>query len=134
MWDKLKMAMTEDEKKKLAADTDGLICYEYLANNIETCEDDLNDIIGMLVQSDLKGQFSASAARYLSAIDRERYAVQIDKLVNAAIELDREHAYLPSLMQGLYGEDYLDHAEQLSANDDNFRRMYKRLYPSAASL
>lgn len=126
--------MTEDVKKKLAADTDGLICYEYLANNIETCEDDLNDIIGMLVQADLKGQFSASAARYLNAIDSERYAAQIDKLVNAAIELDRERAYLAPLMQGLYGEDYLDRAEKLCADDDNFRRMYKRLYPSASSL
>ncbi len=126
--------MTEDVKKELAADTDGLKCYEYLANNIETCENDLNEIIDMLVHADLKGQFSASAARYLNAIDRERYAAQIDRLVNAAIELDREHAYLPSLLQGLYGEDYLDHAAELSERDDNFRRIYKRLYPSAASL
>lgn len=126
--------MTEDVKKTLAADIDGLRCYEYLANNIETCADDLNEIIDMLVDADIKGQFSASAARYLNAIDPERYAPQIDRLVNAAIELDREHAYLAGLMQGLYGEDYLEHADRLSAEDDNFRRIYKRLYPSATSL
>lgn len=126
--------MTDDVKKTLAADTDGLKCYEYLANNIETCTDDLNEIIDLLVHADIKGQFSASAARYLHAINPERYAPQIDKLVNAAIELDREHAYLAGLMQGLYGEDYLDHADRLSEEDDNFRRIYKRLYPSALSL
>jgi hypothetical protein len=32
-------------------------------------------------------------------------------------------------MQSLYGEDYAERAAELSAVDNNFRRMYKRLYP-----
>ena len=73
-----------------------------------------------------------SAARYLHAIDHARYAAAIDRLVALAIEKDREHRYLPALIEGLYGADYRSRAAELSATDDNFRRIYKRIQPSNA--
>ena len=79
---------------------------------------------------DLNGQFVVSTARYLCAIDSERYADSIDVLVKAAIEKDREHKYLGDLIAGIYGADYKERAAELSATDDNFRRIYKRLYPA----
>ncbi len=47
-----------------------------------------------------------------------------------AIDKDREHKYLPDLLQGLYGADYEVRAKELIAADDNFRRIYKRLFPT----
>lgn len=126
--------MTDEDKKRLAADPDGLTCYEYLANNIDTCFDDIDIITDNLIKADIKGQFSASAARYLNAIDKAKYAKVIDRLVEATIERDREHAYLADLLQSLYGEDYNERADELSAADNNFRRIYKRLYPTLDSL
>lgn len=73
----------------------------------------------------------ASAARYLNAIDSEGYSPAIRRLVAATIDKDREHRYLPDLLQGLYGTDYKEHATELCASDDNFRRIYKRLFPSS---
>ena len=37
-------------------------------------------------------------------------------------------------MISLYGEDYRQKAPQLVLTDNNFRRIYKRLYPKADSL
>ena len=79
---------------------------------------------------DPKGQFVASTARYLHAIDPVKYASAIDTLVKAAIDKDREHAYLPDLIMALWGPDYQENAAEISARDDNFRRIYKRLYPA----
>ena len=127
--------MTSEDSKRLKSDPDGLLSYEYLANHIETCDDaDLNAVIENLIRVDHNGQFSASAARYLSAIDSVRYAQQISALVASTIDKDREHRYLGDLIVALYGPDYRDHAEELSANDNNFRRMYKRLFPNPDSL
>ena len=50
----------------------------------------------------------------------------------AAIEKDRERAYIGQLLAELWGEDYAEHADEISARDDNFRRIYKRLFPSSA--
>lgn len=123
--------MTEDDIKKLKQDADGLLCYEYLANHIGDCgPDDINCIIDNMARCDLSGQFMASAARYLNAIDPQGYAPAIKSLVSQAIDKDREHKYLPDLLHGLYGEDYADRVQQLIASDDNFRRIYKRLFPS----
>lgn len=121
--------MTEEDKKRLAADTDGLQCYEYLANNIDTCDDDMEIIIENISRADLNGQFSASAARYLHAIDPEKYSSVIERLVEVAIDRDREHRYLADILQSLYGPDYEARAEELNATDNNFRRIYKRLFP-----
>ena len=84
-----------------------------------------------MARVDLSGQFLASAARYLHAIDAEGYAPAIRSLVSQAIDKDREHRYLPDLLQGLYGEDYESRCNELCATDDNFRRIYKRLFPTA---
>lgn len=122
--------MTEADKKRLAADTDGLLTYEYIANHIGQPEMDIDWLTDNVIRVDLKGQFTASTARYLSAIDAAGMASQIDKLIAATIDKDREHSYLPSLVKGIYGDDYQERADILAASDNNFRRIYKRLYPT----
>lgn len=125
--------ISEQDNKRLATDPDGLLCYEYLANHLGECEPaDIDAIIDRMSVVDLTGQFLASAARYLHAIDPEGFEPAIRRLVRAAIDKDREHKYLPALAIGLYGENYADRAETLCASDDNFRRLYKRLCPSSA--
>ena len=116
-------------KKILDSDTDGLVSYEYLANHIDSCQDVINDIIENIIRVDKTGQFDASTARYLNAIDKETFAEYISRLIAAAIEKDREHRYLGDLIQGIWGEDYAKHVDELNAKDDNFRRIYKRLFP-----
>lgn len=127
--------MTEDDKKRLRLDPDGLLSYEYLANNIGSCTvEDLRELIDIMRTVDLNGQFLASAARYLHAIDAEGYTEPVRVLVAATIDKDREHKYLPELMTSLYGADCLERSVQLCAADDNFRRIYKRLYPEPNKL
>lgn len=126
--------MTDDDLKTLRQDPDGLLTYEYLANNIEECDKDLDALIENLVRVDLNGQFLASTARYLNAIDSGRYAAPIRRLVAATIDKDREHRYLPDILTAVYGYDYADRAAELSKSDDNFRRIYKRLFPNPESL
>lgn len=94
----------------------------------------MDELIDNMILVDGSGQFVVSAARYLHAIDSERYASVIDRLVVASIEKDREHRYLPALIESLYGADYAERAAELSATDNNFRRIYKRLQPSAEGL
>ena len=57
--------MEEDTKKKLQADPDGLLTYEYIANHIDTVEPDLYSFVDNMQRVDLSGQFVISAARYL---------------------------------------------------------------------
>lgn len=122
--------MDANLKKQLIADSTGLATYEYIANNIDTIDADLPELVEIIVNVDTNGQFVVSTARYLHAINAEQYAASIDVLVKAAIEKDREHKYLGDLVASLYGADYKEHAVELSAADDNFRRIYKRLYPT----
>ena len=124
--------MDQDLKKELSHDADGLLTYEYIANHIGQCDDIMDELIDNMNLVDGNGQFVVSAARYLQAIDHARYAAAIDRLVALAIEKDREHRYLPALIEGLYGADYRSRAAELSATDDNFRRIYKRIQPSNA--
>ncbi len=35
------------------------------------------------------------------------------------------------ILPALWGEDYASHVAELSAADNNFRRIYKRLFPEA---
>lgn len=126
--------MDSDLKKQLSADPDGLFTYEYIANNIGHCDDIMDELVDNMILVDTNGQFIVSAARYLHAIDAERYASVIYRLVASAIDKDRERRYLPVLLESLYGADYESRAEVLSASDNNFRRIYKRLYPSNLSL
>lgn len=124
--------MTETDKKKLAADTDGLLTYEFIANNIGTEDLDIDWLVDNMIRVDSVGQFTASAARYLYAINPGLFAAQIDRLIAATIEKDREHRYLLWLVQGIWGDDYAQRASELSATDNNFRRIYKRLFPTSA--
>lgn len=127
--------MTEEDKKRLRGDSDGLLSYEYLANNISSCSiDDIKEIIEIMETVDLTGQFMASAARYLHAIDARTFAEPVRVLAAATIDKDREHKYLPALLTSLYGADCCDRSTQLCAADDNFRRIYKRLYPEPSKL
>ena len=118
-------------KKRLETDADGLATYEYIANHIDDCAADMDFLIDNMNRVDLTGQFVISAARYLYAIDREGFAPAIDRLVNLGIEKDRERRYLGALMEQFYGADYVERAAELSATDNNFRRIYKRLYPNS---
>ena len=126
--------MDEEIKKRLAADPDGLITYEFIANNIDSIDPVLPELVDNMISVDACGQFCVSAARYLNAIDAEKHAPAVSRLIAAAIDKDREHRYLPDLLTGLYGEDCVADARRLSASDDNFRRIYKRLYPASDSF
>ncbi|MCC8174885.1 MAG: hypothetical protein LIO91_00415 [Bacteroidales bacterium] len=121
--------MTENDKKTLAKDPDGLLTYEYIANHIGTVDDDMPYLVDNMIGVDASGQFLASAARYLHAIDPIRHSTAIDTLIAAAIDRDRERRYIGSLLQGIWGDDYESRVDELNATDNNFRRIYKRLYP-----
>lgn len=121
--------MDEDLKKKLAADPDGLLTYEFLANNIGSVDAIMDEIIDNMIAVDHNGQFSVSAARYLNALDAAKYAPHISRLIAAAIDKDRERSYIAQLLPEIWGTDYAERAESLSAADNNFRRIYKRVYP-----
>lgn len=115
--------------RRLAGDTDGLVAYEHIANHVNTIsEADLAQVIDRIEQVDLNGQFAVSAARYLFATDSERFAEAVNRLIAIGIEKDRDRAYIGSLLQSIYGADYADRVAELSAADDNFRRIYKRLF------
>ena len=88
-------------------------------------------IIENLRRTDLSGQYLASASRYLNAIDPERFGDAIRRMVALTIDRDREHRFIGDLIVSLYGDDYQERAAELSAADNNFRRMYKRLYPNS---
>ncbi len=122
--------MDEELKKRLAADPDGLVTYEYIANHIGDIDDIMSDLVDNMIKVDHNGQFSVSAARYLHAIDAMKYAVSMNRLIAAAIEKDRERAYIGRLLPDIWGADYHEKVESLSASDDNFRRIYKRLFPT----
>ena len=124
--------MTDEERRTLSADEDGLLTYEYIANHIGTDELDIDWLVRNMERVDAYGQFTASAARYLNAIDSTRFAAQISSLIASAIDKDREHRYLPGLMTAIYGDDYEQRAGELSNSDNNFRRLYKRLHYTSA--
>ncbi len=123
--------MDEDILKQLSKDPDGLLTYEYIANHIGECDDSMDALVQNMINVDASGQFTVSAARYLNAINPEAYAQQISRLIAAAIEKDRERRYIGELLQSIWGDDYATRVDELNATDDNFRRIYKRLYPAA---
>lgn len=123
--------MDEDIIRQLSKDPDGLLTYEYIANHIGQCDDSMDDLVQNMIRVDASGQFTVSAARYLNAINPETYAPQISRLIAAAIEKDREHRYIGELLQSIWGNDYAARVDELNATDNNFRRIYKRLYPAA---
>ena len=121
--------MIEELESKLAKDTNGLLTYEYIANHINSIDDMMPDLVENMIRVDKTGQFVVSTARYLHAIDTNKFSQSIDTLIKAAIEKDRNRAYLADLVASIWGKDYQERAAELNATDDNFRRIYKRLYP-----
>ena len=120
----------DNTEKLLATDTDGMVSYEYLVNHIDADTKAVDLAVENIGRVDTTGQFAASAARFLHAMDSKRFASEIDCLLKLAIDKDREKAYLPSLLSCIWGADYLARAEELREKDDNFRRIYKRVHPS----
>lgn len=116
--------------KSLAGDQDGMATYDYIVNNVDTCLDSMPELVENLRRVDISGQFLASTARFLCAVDREKFSGWITPLVEGAIEKDRERRYIGSLLQAIWGPDYMERSETLKAEDDNFRRIYKRIYPA----
>lgn len=126
------MNINENDIQALRRDRDGLLTYEFLANHIDSLlPDDMDVLVDNMITVDRSGQFLASAARYLHAIDPDDYAAAVNRLVAATIDKDREHRYLPDILNSLYGPDYHTRVSELSASDNNFRRIYKRLFPNS---
>lgn len=117
--------------KNLSKDSDGMLTYEYIANNVSTCSEILPELVENMRRVDTTGQFVASTARFLAAIDKEHFSSAINRLIESAIEKDRELRYLGSLLKGIWGADYESRADELRETDDNFRRIYKRIYSSS---
>ena len=103
--------------------------YEYIVNHTDTCLEELPELIDLLKQRDSSGQFLASTARFLHAVDPEKFDDYLELLVGSAIEKDKERKYIGSLLEALWGPDYESRAAELQRDNDYFRRIYKRLYP-----
>ena len=116
--------------KNLTGDQDGMATYDYIVNNVDSCLESMPELVENLRRCDISGQFLASTARFLCAVDRDKFAEWIQPLVEGAIEKDWERRYIGSLLQAIWGVDYKDRVEELKASDDTFRRVYKRIYPS----
>ncbi len=116
--------------KNLSEDKDGMATYDYIVNNVDTCLDTMPELIENLKRVDVSGQFLASTARFLCAVDREKFSEWLTPLIEGAIEKDRERRYIGSLLQAIWGKDYMEKADELKETDDNFRRIYKRIYPA----
>lgn len=116
------------------SEAEGMAIYEYIVDNVETCEPEMGELVCKLRLADTTGQFLASTARYLSAIDREKFDRWLTPLIEGAIERDRDRRYIGSLLEGIWGEDYKDRVEELKGSDDNFRRIYKRIYSSGEAM
>lgn len=123
--------MSENSTQSPATDEGkGMEIYEYIVNNVEDCRERLDSLIMEMKRADKSGQFLASTARFLAAVDREAFAEFLPQLIEGAIERDRERRYIGQLPEAIWGPNYKERAEELSATDDVFRRLYKRVCPS----
>ncbi|MBD5358862.1 MAG: hypothetical protein HDR88_18045 [Bacteroides sp.] len=120
--------------KELENDPDGMTTYDYIVNNVDSCIADMPELIENLKRVDVSGQFLASTARFLHAVDCDSFSECIPSLIEGAIFKDRERRYIGALLEAVWGADYKDNAVALMANDDNFRRIYKRIYPEEAGI
>ncbi len=118
----------KDELKELEGDVDGMLTYEYIVNHVDDVESSLDRLCDIMKSCDSTGQFLASTARFLSAVDKSRFGKYVGGFIEGALERDREHKYIGSLLEAIWGVDYKEHIEELNQSDDNFRRIYKRIY------
>lgn len=116
------------EDSNIDFDHEGMAVYQHIVDHCDTCLDQMSELISKLKEVDQSGQFLASTARYLAAIDREKFNPWIAPIIEAAIDKDRERKYIGSLLQAIWGEDYEDRVDALAAEDNNFRRIYKRIH------
>ena len=107
----------------------GMELYEYIVDNVDALPESPDEIVAKLRAVDNSGQFFASPARFLAAVDRERYEKWLTPLIEGAIERDRERRYIGSLLEAIWGADYEDRLEHLRQTDNNFRRIYRRIHP-----
>lgn len=120
--------MNDSILDNLSKDSDGMSTYEYIANNLDECEAILPQLIENIIRVDRTGQFTASCARFLNAVGSEIFLASVSALVEATIDKDRERRYIGSLLESIWGMNYSTRIEELRKKDDNFRRLYKRLY------
>ncbi len=109
-------------------ENEGLTIYDHIVNSEKDAPEVLPELVEKLADVDDSGQYLCSSARYLHAVDCDRYSSIVNRLVGLAIERDRERKYIGSLLKALWGENYMEHAEELRQRDDNFRRIFKRIY------
>ncbi|MDE7403055.1 MAG: hypothetical protein K2M87_06555 [Muribaculaceae bacterium] len=121
--------MNENSTYKDGLEQEGMAIYQYIVDHCDTCSAEMSELISRMRGVDTTGQFLASTARYLAAVDRETFEPWLAPLIEGAIDRDRERRYIGSLLKAIWGEDYEDRAEELKAADNNFRRIYKRIYP-----
>lgn len=114
---------------KTKLEEEGMSVYQYIVDNPDSCLEEMPRLLERLHDVDMSGQFFASTARYLAAVDRERFEPWLTPLIEGAIEKDREHRYIGSLLVSIWGEDYEERLDTLRDSDDNFRRIYKRMHP-----
>lgn len=119
-----------EQLSELMADPDGMATYEYIVNNVDSCLDEMEPLVENLKRVDMTGQFLASSARFLAAVDRAKFEEWLAPLVEGAIEKDRERKYITSLLDAIWGKNYKDKADELRLSDNLFRRLYKRVYPT----
>ncbi|MDE7497016.1 MAG: hypothetical protein K2M67_09230, partial [Muribaculaceae bacterium] len=60
----------DDSLKHLTEDSDGMATYEWIVNNPENCPAEMDFLIDNLKRCDVSGQFLASTARFLNAVDK----------------------------------------------------------------
>lgn len=118
--------------KTLENDKDGMSTYEYIVNNVDTISSMMPQLVDNLKRVDTSGQFLASTARFLNAVDHDTFSPWLSSLIEGAIEKDRERRYIGSLLEALWGSDFKERASELISSDDGFRRIYKRIYPAEA--
>lgn len=114
--------------KSLSQDTDGMATYDYLVNHVPDCLEEMDYLTDNLLKADTTGQFLASSARFLSSVDKDTFHRWIYRLIDGAIDKDRERRYIWSLLEAVWGPDYMERADELKKSDDNFRRVFKRVY------
>jgi len=116
------------DSSKSVLNEQGMEIYDYIVNNVGSIGPELPDLIMKLNECDLTGQFLASSARYLYSVGPEEFRDHVSRLVECAIAKDRERKYIGSLLEAIWGKDYLSKVDELRETDDNFRRIYRRIY------
>ena len=121
--------MIDRNEKELEHNSDGMAIYDYIVNHTPECIDEMDTLTEKLIAEDRSGKYVASAIKFLVSIDNQDYRKWIYSLLEAAIQKDRERRYIGGLLEVVWGPDYNEHVEELNRTDDNFRRIYKRVYP-----